>query len=71
VVEEIYRQFGWTFDEETRVLTATWQTKQAARRQSEERHRYSLEEYGLTPERVERAFSGYAEFARANKVRLR
>ncbi|HEY6309695.1 MAG TPA: SDR family NAD(P)-dependent oxidoreductase [Streptosporangiaceae bacterium] len=71
VVEEIYRQFGWTFDEETRVLTGTWQTEQAARRQAEPRHRYSLEEYGLTPQRVEGAFSRYAEFVQANKVRLR
>ena len=70
VVEEIYRHFGWTLDDEARTRTERWHARQAARRQTEPRHRYSLDTYGLTVPQVDAAFSAYAEFARSNKVRL-
>jgi hypothetical protein len=35
------------------------------------RHRYALSDYGLTEAQVDDAFSGYTEFAAANKVRMR
>jgi thioester reductase-like protein len=70
-VEEIYRHFGWTFDEDTRARTELWHAGQAARRRTEPRHRYTPEAYDLTATAVDAAFSGYAEFVRANKVRMR
>jgi len=69
-VAEIYRHFGWVLDDETRARTERWQARQAARRQAEPRHRYSLARYGLTEAQVDAAFARYAEFVRANKVRL-
>jgi Sulfotransferase family len=71
VAEEIYRQFGWTFDDQTRTATERWHAGQAARRQAQRRHRYSPSAYGLTGNQVDEAFSRYAEFTRANKIRMR
>ena len=71
VVEEIYRHSGWAFDEQSRARSRFWLAAQAARRRAEPRHRYSLEAHGLTAVQVDEAFSGYAEFARRNKVRLK
>jgi hypothetical protein len=68
---EIYRHFGWTFDEQTRARMEHWHAGQASRRRAERRHRYALSDYGLTEARVDDAFSGYTEFAAANKVRMR
>ena len=69
-VAEIYRHFGWVFDDETRARTERWQGRQAARRRAGPGHRYSLARYGLTAPQVHAAFARYAEFVRANKVRL-
>jgi hypothetical protein len=79
-VAEIYRHFGWVFDDETRARTERWQASQpaqhqpaqhqAARGHAEPGGRRSLARYGLTGPQVDEAFARYAEFARANKVRL-
>jgi hypothetical protein len=69
-VAEIYRHFGWVFDNETRARTERWQARQAARRRAEPGRRYCLARYGLTAPQVDAAFARYAEFVRANKVRL-
>jgi hypothetical protein len=99
-VAEIYRHFGWVFDDETRARTERWQARQpaqhqparsqatqhqpaqhqaaqhqaaqhqAARGHAEPGGRHSLARYGLTGPQVDEAFARYAEFARANKVRL-
>jgi hypothetical protein len=67
---EIYRRFGWTFDDQTRARMEGWHSGQAARRQAERRHRYALSDYGLTEDQVDDAFSGYTEFTRAHKIRM-
>jgi hypothetical protein len=79
-VADIYRHFGWVFDDETRARTERWQARQAEQRQAEQRqaerhraeprHRYSLARYGLTAPQVDAAFARYAEFVRGNKIRL-
>jgi thioester reductase-like protein len=69
--EEIYRHAGWAFDEQTRSRMERWHAGQAAQRRARRRHEYSLSAYGLTEGQVEGAFSGYAEFVRANKIRMR
>jgi hypothetical protein len=79
-VAEIYRHFGWVFDDETRARTERWQASQPAQYQpaqhqavrghAEPGGRHSLARYGLTGPQVDEAFARYAEFARANKVRL-
>jgi hypothetical protein len=68
---EIYRRFGWTFDDDTRARMEGWHAGQAAGRQAEERHRYTLSDYGLTEDQVDDAFSGYTAFTRASKIRMR
>jgi len=69
-VADIYRHFGWVFDDETRARTERWQARQAEQRQAEPRHRYSLARYGLTAPQVDAAFARYAEFVRGHKIRL-
>ena len=39
-----------------------WLDQQAERRRRETRHRYTLDDYGLTPDGVDAAFAGYAKF---------
>jgi hypothetical protein len=59
-VEKIYRQFGWqlTADNKEKLIAALQQ-----RRNYRSTHRYSLEEYGYTPEEVmERLREAVAEF---------
>jgi hypothetical protein len=61
---EIYRHFGWTFDELTRTRMKHWHAGQAERRRTESRHQYTLADYGLTEDQVDGAFAGYAEYRR-------
>jgi thioester reductase-like protein len=68
--EEIYRHFGWTFDEPAGAPMERWHAAQAERRRAERRHQYTLSDYGLTGDRVDDAFAGYTEFARAINVRM-
>jgi hypothetical protein len=67
---EIYRHFGWTFDERTRTRMERWHAGQAGRRRTESRHQYTLSGYGLTEDQVDGAFAGYTEFARELKIRM-
>jgi hypothetical protein len=71
VAAEIYRNAGWELDEQSRARMERWRAGQAAQRRAEQRHRYALSPYGLTEGQVEDAFRGYAEFAVANKIRMR
>jgi thioester reductase-like protein len=68
---DIYQHAGWTFDEQSRARMERWHAGQAARRRAERRHQYALPDFGLTEDQVEGAFGGYAEFTRANKIRMR
>jgi hypothetical protein len=68
---EIYRQAGWTLDEQTRARMERWHAGQAAQRRAQRRHQYALSAYGLSDGQVEGAFRGYAGLVAANKIRMR
>ena len=62
VVEAIYGRFGWSLTGAAANEMTGWLDQQAERRRQETRHRYTLEDYGLTHARVDAAFAGYAKF---------
>ncbi len=61
VVRGIYGQFGWPIQQSTLDEMTEWVARQEGRRRRERRHRYRLEDYGLTPADVNSAFAGYIE----------
>lgn len=62
VVRAIYGRFGWPLTRSAEKEMVGWLDRQAERRRQEPRHRYSLEDYGLSPDEVDAAFAGYARF---------
>ena len=46
-----------------------WRSRQAEQRQKENRHRYDLEDYGLTAEKVNAEFGRYREFVTSRGIR--
>lgn len=62
VVEAIYGRFGWSLTRSAVNEMTGWLDWQAERRRQETRHRYALDDYGLTPDGVDAAFAGYAKF---------
>ena len=45
-----------------------WLSRQAEQRRRETRHRYRLEDFGLTQERVDAAFEPYRDFVAARGI---
>ena len=68
-VRAIYEHFGWTLETAALATMETWQARQAERRGREVRHRYHLEDFDLTPEAVDAAFSRYREFIASRGIR--
>ena len=64
-VRGIYDRFGWPLEPAAAGAMRGWLAGQAERRRREARHRYSLEDYALTREAVDRAFEPYLDFAAA------
>ena len=69
VVRRIYQHFGWTLEQEAVDAMEEWQFLQAEKRRTETRHRYALEDYGLTPETVNAAFKRYRDFITSRGIR--
>ena len=69
MVRGIYEHFGWPLQPEAFAAMTAWQEQQAQRRRREVRHSYDLEDYDLTPEAVDAAFSRYREFIGARNIR--
>ena len=69
VVRSIYRHFGWTLEQAALDAMEEWQISQAEKRRTEKRHRYALEDYGLTPETVNAAFKRYRDFITTRGIR--
>ena len=65
VVGDLYGRFGWPLPQTAVAAMNAWLSGQAERRRREVRHRYRLEDYGLTPDEVDAAFAPYREFAEA------
>ena len=68
-VRAIYEHFGWTLKPDARATMEAWQARQAEQRRHEVRHRYHLEDFDLTPEEVDAAFSRYREFIASRGIR--
>ena len=69
-VRAIYEHFGWTLETCALATMEAWQARQAQRRRHEVRHRYHLEDFALTQEEVDAAFSRYREFIASRGVRI-
>ena len=65
VVRTVYDRFGWRLEEPAGDGMEAWLRRQAERRRRQTRHRYRLEDYGLTPEQVDAAFAPYLDFIAA------
>ena len=70
VVRRIYQHFGWTLEQATLDAMDDWLFRQAEKRRTEPRHRYALEDYGLTPEAVNAAFKRYRDFLTTRGIRV-
>ena len=68
VVEDIYAHFGWPLTTKALDAMKNWLVFQAEQRRKEPRHKYNLEDYGLSPETVTDAFSPYREFVAARGI---
>ena len=69
VVRAIYERFNWPLERAAINAMDDWLFRQEEQRQQEERHRYTLEEYGLTPEAVNTAFAQYRDFISTHGIR--
>ena len=69
VVRGIYKRFNWPLAQSAIDAMDDWLHQQAERRQRETRHRYALEDYGLTPESVNAAFARYRDFITSRGIR--
>ena len=69
VVRGIYERFDWPLEQGAVDAMDDWLFLQSQRRQQETRHRYALEDYGLTPEAVNTAFARYRDFITRQGIR--
>ncbi len=69
VVRSVYERFDWALEQGTVDVMDDWLFRQNERRRREKRHRYALEDYGLTPEAVDAAFASYSEFLTRRGIR--
>ena len=69
VVRSIYERFDWPLEQAAIDAMEDWQFRQAEQRRQEKRHRYALEDYGLTPEEVNAAFARYRDFITTRGIR--
>jgi hypothetical protein len=57
VIRQIYAYFGYPFSEEFKARIARWLDENPKEKHGI--HRYSLEQFGLTPDSVTRRFGAY------------
>lgn len=69
VVRGIYKRFNWRLEPAALEAMDDWLFLQSLRRQKETRHRYALQDYGLTPEAVNTAFARYRDFITRERIR--
>ena len=69
VIRGIYEHFGWTLGQAASGTMEEWHERQIEKRRTETRHRYALEDYGLTPEAVNAAFARYRDFITSRGIR--
>jgi len=61
-VDRICERLDWRLEPEARGDMEEWLVRQEEQRRSEPPHRYSLDDFGLTPEMVDDAFAPYRDF---------
>lgn len=64
----LYRRFDWPLSQTAVAEMNAWLSRQKERRRPEVRHRYRLEDHGLTPGEVDAAFAPYREFTEALEI---
>ena len=69
VVRGIYERFNWRLEQSAMDAMDDWLPRQAEHRRRETRHRYALEDYGLTTEAVNNAFARYLDFLTSHGIR--
>ena len=69
VIRGIYERFNWPLEQAAVDAMDDWLFRQAQQRSRETRHRYALEDYGLTPEAVNTAFARYRDFITSQGIR--
>ena len=62
IVRRIYEHFDWPLEPAALAAMEAWQARQAEKRRGERRHRYNLQDYDLTADAVDAAFSRYRDF---------
>lgn len=62
MVEVVYDHFGWNLEPRSAAAMDDWLARQARLRSRETPHQYDLADYGLTRDKVDKAFAGYREF---------
>ena len=70
VIRSIYKRFGWSIEQGAIDAMEEWRSRQAGQRRRENRHRYDLEDYGLTAEEVNAEFERYREFISSRGIRV-
>lgn len=68
VVNAIYERLDCRLEPAASAEMESWLERQAEQRRQEPPHRYSLEDFGLTAERVAAAFAPYREFVASRKI---
>lgn len=68
VVNAIYERLDWRLEPAAAAAMDGWLVRQAEQRRREPAHRYSLEDFGLTAERIAAAFAPYREFVASRKI---
>ena len=63
VVNDIYERHNWPLESDAANAMQEWLKIQEEQRRKEPPHEYRLEDYGLTPETVNEAFTPYRDFA--------
>ena len=69
VVQRIYERLGWRLEPAVRDDMQAWLSRMAELRRQEPPHRYSLEDFALTPEAVDAAFAPYRDFMDTRGIR--
>lgn len=63
-VQKIYNNFEWELDSQSLANMQTWLTKQERARKKESRHRYDINDYGISSDDIFKAFDPYLKFAK-------
>ena len=68
MVKVVYDHFGWNLEPRSAAAMDDWLARQSRQRSGETRHQYDLADYGLTRDKVDKAFAGYREFVADRRI---